>query len=281
MKRTWIGGLMATALLLAACPMETEAPPELPGPPEEEAVCLEGEPFIEDGTYPLEVPDRGDAHQVNNLRWAAHEGCERFVIDFADDNGEPAASVGTVQAEVLRDLGVVRINLPEIDRVDPEATDRSFDGPLTRAAFSVAAPDGGTFVDVHLATEAEAYVAVLEDPARVVVDLRPGGEPIPAPAAIEDGLVLVLEPREGAEEGYPLTVTGYARTFEANVVVRLEQEGEDVYEDFTTATSWIDAWGYYELSIEDAPTGEIVLHVGDYSAEDGTWEGAELRLTLR
>jgi hypothetical protein len=89
-----------------------------------------------------------------------------------------------------------------------------------------------------------------------------------------------VEPRPGAAT-YPLTVTGYARTFEANVVARLEREGEEVVETFTTATAWVDAWGQFSLTIAEGPTGPVVLHVGERSARDGTWQGAAVELNMR
>jgi hypothetical protein len=135
------------------------------------------------------------------------------------------------------------------------------------------------YVDVHLADAAEAHVSLLREPARVVVDLRPGGGALPPPPA-RDARVVVLEPR-GGPASYPLTVTGYSRTFEANVVARLEQGGEEVFETFTTATAWVDAWGHYSLSIPRGPAGPVTLHVGEYSARDGSWEGVAVELEMR
>ncbi len=243
------------------------------------AVCLQGTPFVADGEVPVDAGETGTAHEVSDLRWESHEGCGRFVIDFAGEDGNPAGSVGTVQAEVRRDRGVVRIRLQDVEYVRPDATEASFSG-LARAAYAVWSDEGRwVYVDLHLAEEAEAHVDVLEEPGRVVVDLRPGGPPIPPPAAVHERIV-VLEPREGTQT-YPLTISGYARTFEANVVARLEQGGADVEETFTTATTWADAWGHYSMTIEEGPTGPIVLHVGEYSARDGAWEGVSVELEMR
>jgi hypothetical protein len=271
-------------LTLTACPEPADEPMPAPrtGDPEatDRPVCLLGEPFVADGEIPVDANGGGDAHRVVGLRGQAYDGCERFVIDLEGEDGAAAGSAGAVAAEVLRDLGVVRVSLRDVRWVDPEATDATFDGELARAAYSVWSPDGRwTFVDLHLASEAEAFATALPDPARVVVDLRPGGGAVPTPPATARHVV-VLEPRAGTA-AYPLTVTGYARTFEANVVVRVEQDGEDVHETFTTATAWADAWGHYSLTIDDGPSGPIRLHVGDYSARDGTWEGAVVDLTLR
>lgn len=242
-------------------------------------VCLEGGSFLADGPLPLDPRSDGDAARVGELRWEGHEGCERFVIDLMGEEGSPAAAAGDVRARLLRRLGVVRIDLREVESVDPQATDARFDGPLARAAYAVWSPEGRwTYVDLHLADAAEARVLLLADPARVVVDLRPGGGGLPAPAA-SGQRVVVLEPRPGPAS-YPLTVSGYARTFEANVVARLERSGERVHEDFTTATAWVDAWGHYSITIPDGPPGPVRLHVGEHSARDGTWEGVAVDLEM-
>lgn len=270
------------SLLVIACPNDREPPPVEDGehPPDEVAVCLQGEPFVADGPIPVEPVGADAPHRITDLRWQAHEGCERLVIDIAAEDGSPAGAAGEVAGQVRRDLGVVRVSLRDVRWVDPDATDAAFDGPLATAAYAVWSPEGPwTYVDVHLGEEADAHVSVLADPARVVVDLRPGGGPIPGPAT-SDALVVVLEPRPGAA-AYPLTVSGYARTFEANVVLRIEQEGEAVLETFTSATAWVDAWGHYTFEIEDGPSGAVELHVGEYSAEDGTWQGAAVPLELQ
>lgn len=243
-------------------------------------VCLRGGPFVADEAVATGASSSGDPHRVGAIRWQRHDGCERLVIDLAGADGGAAGGAGAVTAEVLRGLGVVRVGLRDVEGIDPDATDATFAGPLARAAYSVIAPEGRhVYVDVHLGEAAEATVSTLGDPARVVVDLRPGGGPVPGPAP-SHRRVVVLEPRPGPAT-YPLMVTGYARTFEANVVVRLERAGVDVYDDFTTASAWAEGWGHYSFTIPDGPSGAVVLHVGEHSARDGSWEGVAVPLELR
>jgi hypothetical protein len=241
-------------------------------------VCLQTGPFVEDGAIPLDPAEPGDADKVRNIRAGVREGCERLVIDFFA--GESAASsVGEVRAEVLRELGVVRVELLDVETVDPRATDRRLEGSLGRAVYAVWSPEGRwVFVDVHLRAAAEAAVSVLEDPARVVIDLRPGGSAI-QPARASADRVVVLTPRPGPAT-WPIEVSGYSRTFEANVVFRLEQDGEQIEETFTTATAWVDAWGYFSTTIEEGPAGAVRLHVGEHSAKDGRWEGVAIDLDM-
>lgn len=271
--------------VLAACSNNAEPPPEAPAASDapaasEAAVCLQGEPFVADGTIPIDAPVEGDADRIGELRWESHTGCERFVIDLMAGEATPATRAGEVRAQVLRDLGVVRLSLRTVEWVDPETADVTFDGTLARAAYATWSPEGRWVdVDLHLASAAEAHVTTLTDPARVVVDLRPGGSAVPPPPA-SGSLVVVLQPRPG-DASYPLTVTGYARTFEANVIARIEQGGQTIAETFTTATAWADAWGHYSITIQEGPSGPIVLHIGEYSARDGTWRGAAVELNMR
>jgi hypothetical protein len=274
---------VSLVLLLAACPgADDPAEPVDPADAgaETAAVCLQGEPFVASGEIPLDAPPNGDAAEVSDIRWEEHPGCERMVIDLAAADGQAAGVVGAVRAEVLRDLGVVRVTLPGVESVEQAATDATFRGQLARAAYVMWAEQGRWIdLDVHLAGPAEAHVTTLGEPARVVIDLRPGGGAVP-PAPVSDDRVVVLRPRPG-EASYPLEVTGYARTFEANVVARLEHQGRAVADSFTTATAWVDAWGHYTITFADGPSGPIVLHVGEYSARDGTWEGVAVELRMR
>ena len=243
-----------------------------------EAVCLEAEPFVADGPIPVESASDGQRRRISDIRWSRHEGCERIVIDVAAD--ERLELPGEVRAEVLREVGIVRIHLPNVYEVDAAVVEERFDGQLVEHSYAVLSREGRwIFVDLHLGSAAEAHVATLRDPVRVVVDLRPGGEPIP-PRATTGERIVVIQPRPGPVS-YPLEVAGYGRTFEANVVARLEQGGETVADTFTTATGWAEAWGYYSVTFDEGPAGPLELHVGEYSARDGSWEGVEVDIEVQ
>jgi hypothetical protein len=115
------------------------------------------------------------------------------------------------------------------------------------------------------------------------VDVQPGGGPFPGPAAAEDGVV-VLEPRIQPHEpptfAYPLVITGYARTFEANVIARLRTNSDVEAETFTTAAAWAEAWGEFVLEVVDGPAGAVELFVGELSARDGTEQGVRLDIQV-
>jgi hypothetical protein len=251
------------------------------------AVCLQNANFVADG--PIAVASMaGNAGSIADLRWAQHDGCERFVIDLIAEDGSPATGIGTVRAEFLRGKGIVRLVMPDAvkftgkTRADmneargPVMVDLA--GKLADKVYVVRTDGNRLYVDVHLAAPAEAAVTTLGGPARVVLDLRPGGGMM-GRANTGRGVV-VLTPGAG-EARYPLTVRGYARHFEANVVAEIRQGGVAAITVSGIARDWILAYGEFELTIPDGPRGNVDLFVGDYSAADGSEQGVMIPLQLR
>ncbi|MGH9167211.1 MAG: Gmad2 immunoglobulin-like domain-containing protein [Acidimicrobiia bacterium] len=288
MSRNAPVGAVFGLLVLLACSGETAVPttsnftPTTPpgitstSAGSERSPCLEEDgPFVTDGVIGVLGGEEGDAQRVAALRWAPHEGCERFVIDLVTEDGAPATASGLVQAEIIRDLGVVRLRLAEAV-TGTAVADTAFGGRLAGRAFVVRSLEAGLFVDLHLLAPATARSFVLSSPGRVVVDLQSGGPPLPSPAP-SSGRVVVLSPRGGSAT-YPLDVTGYARTFEANVLVRVRQGGRVEAEGVTTAADWTETWGEFTLDLEQGPEGPAELFVGEESAQDGSEEGVVISL---
>jgi hypothetical protein len=82
--------------------------------------------------------------------------------------------------------------------------------------------------------------------------------------------IQILSLNEGAALTAPLTVSGQACTFEANVVWKLLQGETVVKEGFTTATSGCPDRGDWSISFEDLKAGEYTIQTLEYSAEDGS-----------
>ena len=75
---------------------------------------------------------------------------------------------------------------------------------------------------------------------------------------------------DGAKLVAPVTVSGQACTFEANVVWKLLKDGKVFKEGFTTATSGCPDRGDWNVSFENLESGEYVIQAIEYSAEDGS-----------
>ena len=223
-----------------------------------------------------------DSAQIAAVRWADHETCERLVIDFLTIDGAPASALGPASTELLAEAGIVRISLP-LGVTTTAIADTVLDGDLTKRVYVVRNAAGGLFVDLHLNTDTATEVRSfsLTAPARAVVDLRRGTRDagqILAPPRIGPNVV-VLGPSPGPQT-YPITVLGYARTFEANVIARLYEQGTSARTVFTTATDYIEAWGSFGMVIDSGPTGEVELFVGEDSAKDGSEIGVRIDLDL-
>lgn len=238
--------------------------------------CLEGDAeFGDEGIVASVGVNSGDARGIADLRWAAHEGCERFVVDLATVDGAPAIAVGETSVALV-EPGILRIQLPQTVTLTAVA-DNTFDGDLVQRAYVVRDRAGSLFVDLLLSGAIEARASALESPARVVVDVQPGsGKPGGTPTIGEN--VVVTSPQAG-EVGYPLQVAGYSRTFEANVVARIRGGGEETGL-FTTATDYLETWGVFELEFGEGPLGQVELFVGEDDAADGSERGVTIPLTM-
>jgi hypothetical protein len=75
---------------------------------------------------------------------------------------------------------------------------------------------------------------------------------------------------QGAELTSPVTISGQACTFEANVVWKISQDGKVVQEGFTTASSGCPERGDWSITVADLAPGEYKFEALEYSAEDGS-----------
>lgn len=75
---------------------------------------------------------------------------------------------------------------------------------------------------------------------------------------------------EGVDLTSPVTISGQACTFEANVVWKLLQGDTVVKEGFTTATSGCPDRGDWGITFENLEPGQYTIQTVEYSAEDGS-----------
>ena len=244
-------------------------------------LCDPAVPAVEDGAlvaaHDSAAAARSDARGTGAWRFGSEGDCERVVLELTGPP-RPARHAGPVGGRIERSYGRVRVALP--DSLDQVAqADSAFASPIASAAYVVHGIDGRFYLDVHLASPALARLLALDDPARIAVDLSPGGGAVPvlAPHARN---VVVIEPRPGPAS-YPLTIRGYGRTFEANVIARILVAGKERAGTFGTAADWSLTWGEFELTIPSGPSGPVALFVGELSARDGPPIGVTIPLLMR
>ena len=82
---------------------------------------------------------------------------------------------------------------------------------------------------------------------------------------------LDLTIRDMLEEGYnPVSISGSACTFEANVAWELSQSGDAVSSGATTAELACPDRSDWSIDLGELAPGNYVLTVSDFSAEDGS-----------
>jgi hypothetical protein len=232
--------------------------------------------FVSDGPLGIVGEAGADAQLISGLRLTTTGNCERFEIALSTSGGAPATRLPLTEVELIADAGVIRFTLPaSVTR--SAITDSVLEGTLIERAYVVRSETGGIFIDAHLSAEAAARTFVQRNPARIGVEvLARDGEAPEFPKV--GGLVVVTGPNAGSVE-YPIIVTGYARTFEANVIARLFSDTGTETEVFTTAADYLDLWGAFTLTIETGPGGDVTIFVGEDSAIDGSPLGVEFMVS--
>lgn len=216
-----------------------------------------------------------DGSNLGQISWEVTDQCESFTFDFETSEGAPAISVPDMTVGHLDSFQVIRITL---DVASTIVTDQLVESGFVDRLYVVRALDGGMFVDMHLNTPAAARARVTSEPARLTVDLRPGFVEFSGSSALDD-LVVVVGPSDGASVTPTSSVTGYARTFEANVLLIATQDGQVVTETGTSAADWTETWGEFRQDVT-LPPGNVSLFVGESSPQDGSLAGVTLDLAV-
>jgi len=215
------------------------------------------------------------ADTILAVRYGAHQGYERVVLDLGTGD-EPAETVPEWTLMSSADDGLLRVTLPSMSGTG--VSNGKLGDALLESFHVVRAPEGGMFVDFFARKTFVYRMLELSNPARLVVDFKPGGEDLEAPLPAVGGNTVVVEPRAGARIEDPLTVCGYSRNFEAsNTVLLTDSDGKVVIRRTVLSNDWTSTWGYFETTVEIPPfSGKGTLRVGVKSARDGSFEGVEM-----
>ncbi len=281
--------LLVTLLLLTACATNstdsssTVATTSRPGPSTTTTTtvvpgigCPQDGEFVGVGRIGRISQPASDSKTLGLISRQVVDGCETFGFDFETAENAPATTPPSVDAEFLRGERIIRIHI-EIDQT--VITDQLVETSLVDRIFVVRALDGSMFIDLHLAAAANARIDVSNSPARLSLELAPRDGEIGPAAAFSDSVVVVSPAGEPVvpEE---FTVEGYARTFEATVLILASRGDEVLTMETTTSADWVDTWGEFAAAISVIP-GDASLFVGEESPQDGSLRGVILRLTVQ
>jgi hypothetical protein len=273
-------GLTGTTTTSAGTSSSTMQPPSTTSSPSSSTSialdgCPEDEEFVQSGQVARVDQPTSDTRILGRISWQAEGLCERFALDFETDEGAPATTPPSVAVEFLPSGRILRIHLGLETTV---VADQLVETSLVERLYVVRALDGGMFVDLHLRSPAQARASVRNSPAALNLELQMGIQPFSGLATIGEDVV-VVEPAPGAETGRSVGVRGYARTFEANVLVIVTSDGE-TSESTTQAADWVETWGEFRTTVE-LPVGPSSLFIGEESPEDGSLQGVTVLVTAQ
>jgi len=219
--------------------------------------------------------DGSEANRFLAVRFGEHEDYERVVVDLGT-GAEPAEAVSEWTLDCPHGDGVLRVAFPSVE--ETRVSNGPLGGSLLKSFYVVRAPEEGMFVDFFVREGFRYRVLELADPARIVVDFRPSGDPLKVPLPTRGGNTVLVEPRRGSSIGDPFTVSGYSRNPEATNSVFLTGPAEDAKARKTVQSNdWTATWGYFETTLDPASLEKRgTLRVGADSARDGSFEGVEI-----
>lgn len=127
------------------------------------------------------------------------------------------------------------------------------------------------------------WTLVVADPQIEALRITSGGEPLESLAGHVDTMVTftlgpddavltpvaILEPQQGAMLSSPVTVTGEACTFEANVAWELSRDGTVIDSGSTLASESCPVRSPWSLDLGDLEPGNYTIGAAEYSAKDG------------
>jgi hypothetical protein len=117
------------------------------------------------------------------------------VLDLGTGE-EPAETVPEWTLMSPKGDGLLRVTLPSVSATG--VSDGRFGDDLLKSFYVVRAPEGGMFVDVFARRAFTYRVLELSDPAQLVVDFKPSGEPLEVLLPRAGGNTVLVEPRAGA-----------------------------------------------------------------------------------
>ncbi|MGH8911645.1 MAG: hypothetical protein ACRDVD_03965 [Acidimicrobiia bacterium] len=147
-----------------------------------------------------------DSARIAGVSWRTAGECHVVTISFATDDGAPATTPPTLTARILRSAGVLRIDSEATSSV---VVDQLIEDGLIDRLFVPLDASGNRFIDIVLNGPTVGRARLMTSPARLEIELQPGGPPDVGSPLVTENVVLV-EPGLGATVEPVIDVTGYS-----------------------------------------------------------------------
>lgn len=235
-------------------PVETTQAPTTTAP---EGACPPGDVMLADGGLADFDPSSSDSTRIAGITWRTSGVCQTFTISFATEDGAPATTPPALSARLLRGAGVLRIETAATDSV---IADQVVETGLVERLFVPVSDDGSRFVDLVLGEPVVARARLETTPARVEIEIQPGGPPIGRPLMTGD--LVVIEPGSAAVATPVLDVAGYSMGEASTYDVTINRAGQPVA-DTTLETADSHIWSAFHLVVQVGDDAYDMLQVTD------------------
>lgn len=202
-----------------------------------------------------------DATRIAGITWRTTGTCQVVSVSFATDVGAPATTPPTMTVRLLRSAGILRISTTASSSV---IVDQLVEEGQVEQLFVPVDVDGNRFIDLVLNGPTVARARVLTSPARLELELQPGGpQEIGRPLMSTE--LVVVEPGSSAVAEPILDVSGYSTGDLEQVNLSVLFEETTVAESVLTLESNPRVWTEFTLAI---PVGERPYDSLRVSTED-------------
>lgn len=216
--------------------------------------CPDGDVMLADGQLLRFERPTSDGTRITGISWRTSGRCQLFSVSFATADGAPATTPPTVTARLLRAAGVLRIETAATEAV---VIDQLVEEGQVQRLFVPVDEEGFRFVDLVLTGPTVARARVQTSPARLEIELEPGGpEEIGSPLVTPQ--LVIVEPGSAAAMEPILDVSGYSTGELEGLQIAVLDEGVTVAES--------------PLELEPSPgqwrSFHLVLPMGDSTYDD-------------
>lgn len=171
------------------------------------SACPGGDVMLTDGQLVQWERPEADGTRIAGVSWRMAGECQVVTLSFATDDGAPATTPPTISARIMRSAGIVRIETTTTSSV---VVDQLVEQGAVRRMFVPTDTDGNRFVDLVLDAPVVGRARLLTSPARLEIEMQPGGPPDLGSPLVTNDFVLV-EPGVGATVSPVIDVSGYIR----------------------------------------------------------------------
>ncbi len=191
-----------------------------------------------------EIPS-ADGTRIAGISWRATGNCHVLSVSFATDDGAPATTAPTLTARLLRSEGVLRVETAATSSV---VVDQKVEEGMVDRIYVPETADGARFIDFVLDGPVIARAHILSSPARLEVELEPGGPPVGRPL-ITDSLVIV-QPGSSANMAPILDISGYASGSPISLVLAVSMGAAQVDESTFDVSSRPGTWTAFATTLQ-------------------------------